>query len=355
MKKIIKIKTQNKDYSIIIEKNSIIPFIEHKSKSKNKIFIIVDNKIKKILKQFKSDKNIKIIEIDGSEKIKSISVYSKIISTLLKNKVDRSSCLLAIGGGTIGDLAGFIASTILRGIQFNLIPTTLLSQVDSSIGGKNGINTKYGKNLVGTFLQPDTVIIDPTILKTLPKRELKSGYAEIIKHALINDLKFYNWLDKYYNKIFDLNFKYLEYAIIRSIKIKIKFVEKDEKENLINSKSRAMLNFGHTFGHALEAMNNYDNKLTHGEAISIGMICAVKISYKLGNISINEYQKIKNHFKKIQLPYYDKRINSSKIFELIKVDKKNTDENINLILLESIGNAYFKRGLNIKKIKELLT
>ena len=354
MKKIIQIKTQNKKYSIIIEKNSIIPFIKIQSKSKNKIFIIIDNKLKKILEKFKGNKNIKIIGINGSEKIKSMAVYSKIISIMLKNKVDRSSCLIAIGGGTIGDLAGFIAGTILRGIQFNLIPTTLLSQVDSSIGGKNGINTKYGKNLVGTFLQPDIVIIDPTILKTLSKRELRSGYAEIIKHALINDLKFYNWLDKYYNEIFNLNFKYLENAIIRSIKIKIKFVEKDEKENLKNSKSRAMLNFGHTFGHALEAMNNYNNKLTHGEAISIGMICATKISYKLGNINIKEYQKVINHFKKIQLPHYDKRINSNKIFELIKADKKNTKENINLILLENIGKAYFKRGLEIKKIKELL-
>ena len=159
-----------------------------------------------------------------------------------------------------------------------MIPTTLLSQVDSSIGGKNGINSKYGKNLIGTFYQPDIVIIDPTILKSLPLKQIKTGYAEIVKHALINDKNFYNWLKKNLKNILLLKENPLSYAISESIKIKAKYVTRDEKEKRINSSSRAMLNFGHTFGHALESINKYRSNLTHGEAISIGMILATKIS-----------------------------------------------------------------------------
>ena len=200
--------------------------------------------------------------------------------------------LIAIGGGTIGDLTGFIASTILRGVKFILIPTTLLAQVDSSIGGKNGINTSFGKNLIGTFLQPDLVIVDPAALVTLSKREVRSGYSEILKHALIKDKIFYKWLSSNYNHVIKLNSKFITQAIIKSIKIKAFFVQNDEKEKLINDSSRAMLNFGHTFGHALELMNKYNNKLSHGEAVSIGMSLAAKISNKLNLITIQEYDDL---------------------------------------------------------------
>ena len=354
MKKIIKIKTKNNNSSVLIEENSIIPFIKIEKKSKKKIFIIIDKKVKYILNKIEKDKNINIIKINGSEKIKSINYYWKIILLLLKLNIDRSSTLIAIGGGTVGDLSSFIASTILRGIRFVLIPTTLLSQVDSSIGGKNGINSPHGKNLVGTFFQPNKVIIDPKVLHSLSKRELKSGYAEILKHSLINDKVFYNWLVKYNTKVLDLDKQFIMKAIIKSIRIKAKFVQHDEKETLTNSSSRAMLNFGHTFGHALETMNNYNAKLTHGEAISIGMASAAKISYKKKNITKFEYNKIVDHLKKIDLPHYDKRIHSNKIYNLMQFDKKNTDKKINLVLLKKIGQAYFERGLDKKRIKKLL-
>ena len=178
-------------------------------------------------------------------------------------------------------MAGFIASTLLRGIDLKLIPTTLLSQVDSSIGGKNGINSYSGKNLIGTFYHPSEVIIDTKILKTLPLREIKSGYVEILKHSLIKDLSFFKWLDKNYKKIFSYDFKIIEKAVFKSILIKSHFVKKDPKEKLKNHNSRAMLNFGHTIGHALETFYNY-NKLNHGEAIAIGIIIESKISYKSG-------------------------------------------------------------------------
>ncbi|MDC0056599.1 3-dehydroquinate synthase [Alphaproteobacteria bacterium] len=354
MKTIIKIKTQLNSYSIVVEKNSIIPFIKNEKKSKKKIFIIIDKKVKYILNNIEKNKNINIIKINGSEKIKSISNYWNIISLLLKLNIDRSSTLIAIGGGTVGDLSSFVASTILRGVRFILVPTTLLSQVDSSIGGKNGINAPNGKNLIGTFFQPDKVIIDPKVLCSLSKRELKSGYAEILKHALINDKVFYKWLIKYNSNVLDLDKQYITKAIVRSIKIKAKFVQFDEKETLTNSSSRAMLNFGHTFGHALETMNDYSTRLTHGEAISIGMASAAKISYKKKNITEFEYNKILDHLNKIGLPHHDKRINSNKIYKLMQSDKKNTEGKINLVLLKKIGQAYFERGLDKEKIKKLL-
>ena len=324
MNKTIKIKTKTKTYDIIIKNNSIFKEIFIDIDKYNKTYIIIDNKL------------------------------NKIILRILKLKINRSSRLVAIGGGTIGDLSGYIASTILRGVSFVLIPTTLLSQVDSSIGGKNGINTKYGKNLIGTFYQPDKVIVDPTILKSLPIRERKSGYAEILKHGLIKDINFYKWLCKNYSKIINLDLKFTNKAIIKSIIIKSHFVNIDEKENLINSNSRAMLNFGHTFGHALETMNRYNNELNHGEAIAIGMSLAMKITNKMGNISVNEYNNFIQHLINVKLPHSHEKTKQKKLFDLMLSDKKNTNGNINLILLKKIGKCYFERGLNRKEIQQYL-
>lgn len=354
MKKIIKIKTLSKNYNIIIKNKSVLQSILYEKKIGNKIFVIIDDKVSYLIKDLKKNDNIHTLKINGGEKIKSIKFYSNIISQLLKLKIDRSSTILAIGGGTVGDLSGFIASTILRGVKFILIPTTLLSQVDSSIGGKNGINTAFGKNLVGTFFQPDKVIIDPSVLKTLSKRELRSGYAEILKHALIKNKTLYYWLQNNYLNVINLKKNFITKAIIDSIKVKTFFVQKDEKENLLGSSSRAMLNFGHTFGHALEALNKYNKKLTHGEAIAIGMSFATKISYKMNLISNNEYYNLIEHLKKVKLPYYDNRIKTNKLYNLMLSDKKNSENKINLILLKKIGCAYFERGLDKKKIKNLL-
>jgi len=354
MKQIIKIKIKTKNYNIIVENQSILRNLIRESKLGEKIFIIIDNKVKYLIADLPKKKNIKIIQTNSGEKIKSINYFSEISLKLLKLKIDRSSTIIAIGGGTIGDLTGFIASTILRGVKFILIPTTLLAQVDSSIGGKNGINTSFGKNLIGTFLQPDLVIVDPTALATLSKREVRSGYSEILKHALIKDKIFYKWLNINYNHVINLNSKFITQAIIKSIKIKAFFVQSDEKEKLINDSSRAMLNFGHTFGHALELMNKYNNKLSHGEAISIGMSLAAKISNKLNLITMQEYDDLISHLKKIKLPYSDKRIKEDLLYRLMLSDKKNSNNKINLILLKRVGKGYFKRGLDKWEIKKLL-
>ena len=350
MNKKIKIKNNEKNYYIEIKynffRNKLINLIDNN----NKIIIIIDRNVEYLLNNIKFKNNIFIIKIKGSEKIKNFNNYEILTKKILSFGVDRNSIVIAIGGGTIGDLSGFVASTILRGVKFILIPTTLLSQVDSSIGGKNGINTNLGKNLIGTFYQPDEVFIDPRILKSLPKKEMQSGYAEIVKHALINDIFFFNWLDKNYKRIFKFEQNALVYAIHKSIKIKAKFIETDTKEILINNKSRALLNFGHTFGHALETLYEYKNKITHGEAISIGMIIASKLSNKLSTLKTSELIKITDHFCKVGLPIYDNKINNKKILSIIQKDKKNNDGKINLILLKKIGKAYYSRNVNKKYI-----
>ena len=354
MNKNIVIKTKEKKYSIEIKSNSLIRKLKKIIKQENKVFIIIDKKVNHLIKLLLNCKNLEVLTINASEKIKSFDHYKNITEKIISKGVDRNSVIIGIGGGTIGDLSGFISSTILRGVKFILIPTTLLSQVDSAIGGKNGINSIHGKNLIGTFYQPDLVIIDPKVLQSLSKREVKSGYAEIIIHAIINDFNFFRWLDENFKKILDLDLKTLDKVICKSIIIKSKFVTADTKEMFKNNKSRSILNFGHTFGHALETFYQYNKKYTHGEAISIGMIIACKISYKYGYLSLIDFEKIQKHFNKVGLPIHDKNMYNSKILELIKKDKKNIKDNINLVLIKKIGNAVFCRNLNIKKIKKYI-
>ncbi len=354
MIKKIKITTKENTYSIEIEANSINKNLKKILSKNKKVVFLIDKKVFHIFKKLKNYKKYNYICISCSEKIKNFKFYENLTQKILKIGIDRNSLIVAMGGGTLGDLSGFIASTILRGIDLILIPTTLLSQVDSSIGGKNGINTDYGKNLVGTFYQPKLVLIDPDILSSLPKRELRSGYAEIIKHSIINDQRFFKWLDINSHLIFKLNSRILTEAIYKSILIKRKFVIKDEKERLKNKYSRAMLNFGHTFGHALETYYKYDNKLTHGEAISIGMNIAAILSNKLNYLSNKNLNKINLHLKNNKLPIYDKEMYNNKIFEIIKKDKKNIDGRINMILINKIGNVFINNKLDLISIKKLL-
>ena len=353
MNKEIILKNKSINTKIIIKNNFISTYLKTLQKKDQKIFCVVDTKVRYIFKNLKRKKNFYIIYINGGEKIKSIDTYNKVCEKLLFNKIDRSSIIVGIGGGTIGDLSGFIASTLLRGINFNLIPTTLLSQVDSSIGGKNGVNSIYGKNLIGSFYQPYEVLIDTQILQSLPKREILAGYSEIVKHSLIKDAKFFNWLERNYINLLSLENKILETAILKSLKIKWGYVKKDPNENLTNHNSRSMLNFGHTIGHALERIYNYKT-INHGEAISIGMIAEAKISNKLGYLSKKNLIKIIDHFKKINLKISDENLKKEKILTVIYKDKKNSNHKINLALLNKIGSSFFKRNIKIVDIKKLL-
>ena len=354
MNKKINIKTKNNSYSINIEKNSIIKNIKKIIIRSNKVIFLIDKKVFYIFKKLENYENQSYITLNCSEKIKNFNSYESLSEKILKNGIDRNSTIVAIGGGTLGDLSGFIASTILRGVDLILIPTTLLSQVDSSVGGKNGINTKSGKNLVGTFYQPKSVIIEPSILSTLSKRELISGYAEIVKHGLINDKKFFYWLNINAKKLLALNNVILSQAIYKSILIKRKYVLKDEKEKLKNNYSRAILNFGHTFGHALETFYKFNKKLTHGEAVSIGMIIAALLSQKLGYLSQSDFEKIKKHFESNNLPIQDINMYNDKIFNFIKKDKKNLDGKINFVLLKGIGSAFLSNKQTLQKIEKIL-
>ena len=216
----------------------------------------------------------------------------------MSKNFNRNDCLISIGGGITGDVSGFAASMFKRGLKFVNIPTTLLSQVDSSIGGKTGINTKYGKNLIGTFYQPSLVITDIIFLRSLPKRELVCGYGEILKHALINDKKFFIFLNKHGTDILNLKNSFIEKAIYKSCTIKKKVVEADEKEMNI----RKILNFGHTFAHAYEATLGYSQKLNHGEAVILGIKTAAKFSLVNKILNPVDFMIIENHLKHLNLP-----------------------------------------------------
>ena len=346
------IKNKKLNIKILIKKNYISKFIKNIVKNNEKVFCILDSKIKIDL-NLNEQKNLKIISIQSGERIKSINGYKNLSEKLIKSNINRKSVIIAIGGGTLGDLVGFVASTILRGLDFFLIPTTLLSQVDSSIGGKNGINTIYGKNQLGTFYQPKEVLIDISVLQSLPKNELRSGYAEIVKHALINDYSFFCWLENNANKLLNLNRYILEKAIYKSIMIKLIYVVNDEKEILLNKNSRAMLNFGHTIGHAIESHYNY-KKYNHGESISIGMITEAKISNYLGMLSSIELERIITHFKKCRLKISDNIIKDKLLINKLIKDKKNFLSNINFSLIDKIGSSIFYKKLDKNKVYKIL-
>ena len=239
-------------------------------------------------------------------------------------------------------------------MKFVNIPTTLLSQVDSSIGGKTGVNTKYGKNLIGSFYQPNLVISDIQFLKTLPKREIICGYGEIFKHSLIANKNFYNYLNKNHKKILSLSSPYIEKAIYQSCKIKKNVVEKDEKEKGL----RKILNFGHTFAHAYEASTGYSKKLNHGEAVILGIRTALNFSLKNNLIKKNEHHSIIQHISNCNLPSkinsFFKEKDSKKIVSFMLKDKKNKSSKVNLILLKKIGSPLINREYNKKILNEFL-
>ena len=261
------------------------------------------------------------------------------MSELLSRNFNRSDLIIAVGGGITGDVAGFVSSIYKRGINFINIPTTLLAQVDSAIGGKTGINSSYGKNLIGSFYQPKLVISDTSFIDSLSKKEMICGYAEILKHSIIKDKKFFNWLEVNSQLIITKKKKELAYAIKKSCEIKIHFVNKDTNEKGL----RMILNFGHTFAHAIEVKNNYSKNITHGEAVLSGMILATKLSVLKKVCSIKTLDQMKNIYIKNSLDFtyrkYSKKNSIDNLIPYLKNDKKNNDDKINFILLKSIGKT----------------
>ena len=277
---------------------------------------------------------VEVILPDG-EQYKTIEVLNRIFDALLAARCDRRTTVIALGGGVIGDMAGFAAACYQRGVPFIQIPTTLLAQVDSSVGGKTGVNHPLGKNMIGAFYQPCAVIIDTDTLKTLPDRELSAGLAEVIKYGLIRDPEFFAWLESNMDKLVGRDAEALAYAIHRSCQNKAEVVAADERESGI----RATLNLGHTFGHAIETGLGYGSWL-HGEAIAVGMMMAADLSRRLGSLTAADVSRIENLILRARLPVTaPAKLSSALFLELMAVDKKVMDGRLRLVLLKRLGEA----------------
>lgn len=274
-----------------------------------------------------------VILPDG-EQHKTLDVLSRIYDRLLEDKHNRTTTLVALGGGVVGDMTGYAAASYQRGVNFIQIPTTLLSQVDSSVGGKTGVNHPLGKNMIGAFHQPQCVIADTDTLRTLPPRELSAGLAEVIKYGLIGDRGFYDWLENNIEGLVSSEQLALSEAIFRSCANKAKIVASDEKEAGI----RAILNLGHTFGHAIETAQGYGNWL-HGEAVATGMLLAADLSARLGWIAPSDVARLKSLLQSAQLPVMPPPMSCEQFLTLMAVDKKVLDGRLRLVLLKQIGEA----------------
>ncbi|MDC3087536.1 3-dehydroquinate synthase [Candidatus Pelagibacter sp.] len=353
----LEIKTNTHKYPIIIGSNlikNILKIIENNSLKFKRCLLVVDKNISKkkisIIKGSLNKRDLHVYFFKANEINKNINSVNKILDILLIKNFSRDDCLISVGGGITGDVVGFAASLFKRGMKFINIPTTLLAQVDSSIGGKTGVNSKYGKNLIGSFYQPNLVVSDIQFLKTLPKREIICGYGEILKHSLIANKSFYKFLDKNNSKVLNLASPFIEKAIYESCKIKRKVVEKDEKEKGL----RKILNFGHTFAHAYEASLGYSKKLNHGEAVILGLKTALNFSLANNLIEKNEHNLIINHIYSSRLPSninkFFKKKDLSKILTFMSKDKKNNSEKINLVLLKRIGAPIINKEYSKKRL-----
>ena len=340
-------------YRIVISKNAIskknlVPLL----KNHNKTLLISDDGVpSKIVREVtavcKPSTKVFQIILQHGEQAKSVQNFQKILNFLADNNFDRTDLIVAVGGGVVGDISGFVASSYLRGIQFIQIPTTLLAQVDSSVGGKTAINILSGKNLVGAFYNPKGVIIDTNVLHSLPNRQLKAGLAEVIKYAFIQNKALFSLLKKYSKKILSKDHKIIEEIIFLSLQTKARIVTKDEKENGI----RAILNFGHTFGHAIEAHGKY-KKILHGEAVAKGMRIASKISYLENLISEKEYEEVIALLQKYE---FDLSVDQYKYRELkpyIFRDKKIKAGKLNLVLLNKLSNAVVINAFDAKNLQK---
>ena len=355
--KSVTVNTNTKSYKVHIGYNIFQSFSIYfgKLKLSKRVFVLVDknvdriygSSIKKIINAFTDKKTYFVLE--ASEKIKSLSTSKQIYEKIIAEKFGRDTVLIAIGGGTIGDLAGFVASTFMRGVQLIHIPTTLLSSVDSSVGGKTGINFNKAKNIIGTFYQPELVLIDTKFLKSLPEEELNSGFGEVIKYSYLTGKKFYSALLSKHKLLLKKDQEFLKKIIYESVRIKSAIVSSDEKEE---SGLRKILNFGHTFAHAYESSSSY--QLSHGKAVIAGIVSALFLSfeYKL----INEKQL--NSMFELPMKFIPsiniKKINAETIFTKMQHDKKAKGGKIQFILLKDFGEMLVDVPIDNKSIKKAL-
>ncbi len=291
------------------------------------------------------------IVLDDGEQFKTMASIESIIDLLLQNHHDRRTTIIALGGGVIGDIAGFAAAIYQRGVNFIQLPTTLLSQVDSSVGGKTGVNHPLGKNMIGAFYQPQCVLIDIDTLNTLPSRELSAGLAEVIKYGLIHDAGFFAWLEQNIDGLVARDAQLLAQAVLVSCQTKARVVELDERESGL----RAILNLGHTFGHAIETVMGYGNWL-HGEAVAAGMVMALDLSRREGLIDASVGERAVALLERAALPVAPPaEISAEQFLEVMAVDKKTIDGKINLVLLRALGDAFVTSDYDPAKLHQTLT
>lgn len=344
----LSVNAKSKKYDIVISNSfdNLLKEIIGLNLKISKIVIISDDKVAKyhmddVVNSLKPHfTNVATYTFKNGEAQKHLGTISEMYDFMLENKLDRKSLVLALGGGVTGDMAGFTAATYMRGIPFIQIPTSLLSQVDSSVGGKTGVDFKGHKNIIGAFYQPELVYINTQTLKTLDKEEFYNGMGEVIKHGLIADSIYLNTLELEAEKILNLDDDATSKLIYTSCKIKSDVVSEDETEQ----GKRALLNFGHTAGHAIERLKDF--KLAHGACVAIGMMVALNISQKLGYISQDEIFRVKNILDLYHLPTHVDGLIAEDIYNEMFYDKKTTHNQINFILLNSVGNAFIEKNLD---------
>ena len=351
----LKVNLEDRSYPIYIGSDvSLDNELYSKHISSKKIALITNEQIADLylseISQTLNAFDLKTLVLPEGETEKNLETVGKAVEFLSDNGIDRDSSIIAFGGGVIGDITGFVASSYMRGIKFLQVPTTLLAQVDSSVGGKTGVNINTGKNLIGSFYQPSAVIADTRYLNSLEPNRLSEGLAEVIKYGLIRDEDFFKWLSKNTNRILALEPEIMTYLIERCCQIKAEIVSEDEREGSI----RAILNYGHTFGHAIESLTDY-GVYTHGEAVSIGMVMAASMAERMGMLSQADKKDITNLLESVNLPTEKPDLNSNDFLESMKRDKKVQDGEIRLILLESIGRAAISNDYSNEILMETIS
>ncbi|MFQ6066039.1 MAG: 3-dehydroquinate synthase [bacterium] len=291
-----------------------------------------------------------LARVPPGEIYKSLSQAIKLYEACVKSKLDRDSTIMGMGGGVVGDLTGFVASTYLRGVDFVLLPTTLLAQLDSSIGGKVGVDLPQGKNLVGSFYQPRFVYTDLKVLKTLSWQQVKEGLAEVVKYGVIKDAEFFDWVEKNLERIKGLDLEVLSFAVKRSVEIKAKVVESDEREL---KGLRQILNFGHTIGHAIEASSGY-RSYTHGEAVALGMVGAARIAERMGYFPSPSAERLKSLLEAIGLPIRLEGVDEEKIWDALQLDKKVREDRLHFVLPRKIGQVFLTPEVSPRVIRKTL-
>lgn len=355
MKANLTVHTQSHDYPIIITSQcdmakEVAPYIKGKQ-----VMVVTNTTVEKLYLQdlvngLEADFDVLSVVLPDGEQYKTQQYIDQIYDALMDNHCSRDVTLIALGGGVIGDMTGFAAASFMRGVNFIQIPTTLLSQVDSSVGGKTGINHPKGKNMIGAFWQPQMVLADMHTLTTLPQRELSAGMAEVIKYALIMDADFLTWLEDNMSALMSLDKVALAEAVARCCQYKADIVAQDERE----SGKRALLNFGHTFGHVIETHEGY-GKWLHGEAVAAGMVQAAQLSQQMGWISEQDVQRISEVLQAAHLPIKPPAIDTQTALGLMQHDKKVKSGQVRLILLKSVGEAVVTADFDQTLLEAVLT